>query len=480
VTRILPAAIAAIFLTTPFAQADWPRFRGVNGSGTAEAKNLPVEFGRDKNLAWRTPLPPGHSSPVWSGDRIFVTAHEGNKLLTICVDRASGAIRWKREVTRARIEQRNPMNNPASSSPVADGTNVIAFFAEFGLLAYSGDGTERWRMPLGPFHSNNGFGSVAGAVWQQADSGRRSGYRLLCDGARQGLREILCGSATARKFLARDTRHPIVVEATDAGRILIVPGSFELAAYQLETGEKLWWVRGFPYAPKGSPTVTLDSSGAPVIVMNVQTIGDGGGRQMEPYADLIERFDANHDGKLTWSELKKHPVLSGVFPQFDFDWRRILTAEEWGAALNYNTIQNVLIAIRPGGKGDVTKSATLWSYSKMLPEVPSPMVYRGILYLIKDGGLLTTMDPVSGEIFKQARLAGCDRSLLRVAHRGRRQDLISRAWAAAWRCCAQVEPAKCSRSTNLDEETFATPAIGEDCLYVRTRAALYCFRQKPA
>jgi len=477
VTRISSIA-TALCIASSLCSADWPRFRGVNGSGIAEARNLPVEFGRDKNLAWRTPLPPGHSSPVWSGDRIFVTAHEGDKLLTICVDRATGAIRWRREVTRARIEQRNPMNNPSSSSPVADGTNVIAFFAEFGLLAYSGDGKERWRMPLGPFHSNNGFGS----------SPVLYGNKLILVADQDTGSYVMALEKDSGKILWKRDRTeilgagystPIVVEGTDAGRILIVPGSFELAAYQLDTGEKLWWVRGFPYAPKGSPTVTLDSSGAPVIVMNVQTIGDGGGRQMEPYAELLQRFDANHDGKLTWPELKKHPVLSGVFPQFDFDGDGVLTAEEWGAALNYNTIQNVLIAIRPGGKGDVTKSATLWSYSKMLPEVPSPMVYRGILYLIKDGGLLTTMDPVSGEIFKQARLPGAiDRYYASSIAADDKIYLTSMG--------GRVVVLRAGRTgevlaiNDLDEETFATPAIGEDCLYVRTRAALYCFRQKPA
>jgi hypothetical protein len=139
----------------------------------------------------------------------------------------------------------------------------------------------------------------------------------------------------------------------------------------------------------------------------------------------------------------------------------------------------VLIAIRPGGKGDVTKSATLWSYSKMLPEVPSPMVYRGILYLIKDGGLLTTMDPVSGEIFKQARLSGAiDRYYASpIAADGKIYLTSMGGRVAVFRAGRAGEVLAIN---NLDEETFATPAIGEDCLYVRTRAALYCFRQKPA
>ena len=72
--------------------SDWDRFRGPNGSGVSEAQGLPVQFGVDKNMRWRVALPPGHSSPILVGDRIFLTAFEGEKLLTMSLDRASGKI----------------------------------------------------------------------------------------------------------------------------------------------------------------------------------------------------------------------------------------------------------------------------------------------------------------------------------------------------------------------------------------------------
>jgi hypothetical protein len=141
----------------------WNRFRGPNGSGVSAATNLPVEFGPDSNVVWKTTLPPGHSSPTLTATRIFLTAHtkekETYKLLVLCLDRASGKILWQREVPRLQKGRIQNVNGPASPSPVTDGTSVYVFFQEFGLLAYDADGTEKWRMPLGPFNIFYGFGA---------------------------------------------------------------------------------------------------------------------------------------------------------------------------------------------------------------------------------------------------------------------------------------------------------------------------------
>src|SRR5579872_6647645 len=82
--------------------ADWPQFRGPNASGVSTASDLPVEFGPTKNVIWKTALPPGHSSPVLSADRIFLTAYESDRLYVITLDRATGRIMWRREVPRPR------------------------------------------------------------------------------------------------------------------------------------------------------------------------------------------------------------------------------------------------------------------------------------------------------------------------------------------------------------------------------------------
>jgi outer membrane protein assembly factor BamB len=115
--------------------ADWPQFRGPNGTGVAGDSPLPIEFSRQKNVSWSTAIPPGHSSPVLTDTRIFVTAAESEKLLTLCLDRSNGKIIWRREAPRPRKEEAQPTNSPASPSPVTDGQNVYVFFGDFGLIS---------------------------------------------------------------------------------------------------------------------------------------------------------------------------------------------------------------------------------------------------------------------------------------------------------------------------------------------------------
>src|SRR4029077_18501945 len=165
--RVLVITIAA---SASFA-ADWSQFRGPNGSGVGDAVRLPAQFGPDKNVVWKTPVPFGHSSPVIGGELIFITGAEGGaradagrekvvdqggKLYTLAIERGTGKILWRREVPRPRLERYQPTNSPASPTPVTDGENVYVFFGDFGLLAYTKDGAERWRLPLGPFNNVNG------------------------------------------------------------------------------------------------------------------------------------------------------------------------------------------------------------------------------------------------------------------------------------------------------------------------------------
>jgi outer membrane protein assembly factor BamB len=103
---------------------DWPRFRGPNGSGVAQTIGLPEKFGPDRNVIWKTTLPLGHSSPVVSGDRIFLTAADHDKLFTFCLSRESGQILWRRECPRKRSEALDQRNTAASPTAATDGKNV--------------------------------------------------------------------------------------------------------------------------------------------------------------------------------------------------------------------------------------------------------------------------------------------------------------------------------------------------------------------
>src|SRR4051812_26753818 len=100
--RILILTWASLLPVIPLVADDWSRFRGAGGGGVSEAKNLPVDFGPEKNVVWKTELPPGHSSPVSAGKRIFLTGCDEERLITLAIDRSDGKIAWRKELPQER------------------------------------------------------------------------------------------------------------------------------------------------------------------------------------------------------------------------------------------------------------------------------------------------------------------------------------------------------------------------------------------
>ncbi|PYV14998.1 MAG: pyrrolo-quinoline quinone, partial [Acidobacteria bacterium] len=121
--------------------------------------------------------------------------------------------------------------------------------------------------------------------------------------------------------------------------------------------------------------------------------------------------------------------------------------------------------------------AVVWRMQKFLPNVPSPLLYRGVLYLVKDGGIVTSLDPPTGRILKQGRLAGAVDTYYSSPVAGAdKVYLISQAGkASVLRAGAEWEVLALN---DLEDECYATPAIADNRLYVRTRGALYCFEEQ--
>ena len=137
--------------------ADWPQFRGPNGSGLCPScGQLPTTCGPQKNVLWKTDLPVGKSSPVLVGDRILLTGAEGDELITMSLSRTTGKVQWRKSVHAAKRETQHTLNHRAAPTPVSDGKNVFVFFADFGLVSYDLLGNPRWQLPLGPFNSQHG------------------------------------------------------------------------------------------------------------------------------------------------------------------------------------------------------------------------------------------------------------------------------------------------------------------------------------
>ncbi|MEO8429355.1 MAG: PQQ-binding-like beta-propeller repeat protein, partial [Verrucomicrobiota bacterium] len=115
----------------------WPQFRGPNGSGVSDGQKPPVEFGPDKNVKWKVPVPGGLSSPIVAGDKLVITAFDDGKLYTIAYNRAQGKEVWRAEAPAKQIEAYHKSEgSPAASTPATDGQRIVSYFGSCGLVCY--------------------------------------------------------------------------------------------------------------------------------------------------------------------------------------------------------------------------------------------------------------------------------------------------------------------------------------------------------
>src|SRR5260370_39875577 len=128
--------LGGLLIPITLVAADWPQFRGPNGAGVSSSTDLPERFDQQKNVLWKTALPAGHSSPVFTDGHIFVTAFEGKSLFTICLERGSGKVQWRREATRDRQERFEQTYTHSLPKPVPTGTKVSVFFLTFQSFHY--------------------------------------------------------------------------------------------------------------------------------------------------------------------------------------------------------------------------------------------------------------------------------------------------------------------------------------------------------
>ena len=475
----LSVAFLILFLSVTSAAGDeWSQFRGPNGTGVSDTKNLPTEFGPAKNVIWKAALPAGHSSPVLTHDRIFVTAHENNSLFVICLDRKTGKMLWKRQVPRLRVGRLQNVNGPASPSPVTDGTNVYVFFQEAGIVSFDPEGKERWKVPLGPFNIFYGFGAspilVDDKVILPVDQDHPSSY-LIAVNKESG--KVLW--KIERPIVISGYSTPIVYQPKQGPKQIIVPESFQLSAYSIEDGKRVWWVRGLACEMKSiashdSEYLYINGWGFPQNQpgQQVKTIS---------FEEALAAYDRDKDNMIAKEEVKvasasgqMHKILDAAFEAFDMNRNEKLDTKDWDVFRAMLASENGLLAIKMGGEGDQTDKAIRWRYQKPVPQVPSTLLYRGVLYMINDSGILLTFDPATGNVLKQGRLHGAidkyfsspvaaDDKVFLIGQGG--QVSVVKA-AGDWQVLAVNE---------LDDEVYATPAIADGRIYIRTRSALYAF-----
>jgi outer membrane protein assembly factor BamB len=451
---------------------DWARFRGPNGSGVSTATGVPTEFGPDKNVAWKLALPGGHSSPILQGDRIYLTAFRDSALLTIAIDRRTGTVIWERVAPKVQTKIVDKRNNPASPSPAVEADGVYVFFPDYGLIAYDASGKERWTMPLGPFNNIYGMGASPVIVGNLVV--------LACD---QSLGSFIMGvdKKTGRVQWKVDRPEaksghstPILWKGPDDRDQILVPGSFLLTSYDAATGRKLWWVGGLSFEMKSTPvigndTIYVNGYGAPV--------NDPGNKVNVPAADEIwKTADADGNGTLSKTEFPKY-TQAFWFDVADLDTNGSLTRDEWAYYRAALDSENGMLAIRLGGSGDMSDKAIRWKYHKSVPQLPSPLLFNNVLYMVNDNGIITTLNPDTGAVIKQGRLTGAPgpHYASPTAADGHIFFTSEPGAVVVVSPGGDLTPLAVN---DLKEDIYATPAFADGRIYVRTTAALYAFGQK--
>ena len=457
-------AAAALLAVPPATAADWNRFRGPGGSGVAEGATAPLEFGPQEALVWRTPLPPGKSSPVVAGKRVFLTAHEGEKLLTIALDRRSGQTLWTQALMRSRVDGRHDLNDPAVPTPVTDGESLYVFFADFGLVAYSVSGQELWRLPLGPFSSPRGMASspmLSSGVLVLPLEQRDDGAILGIDASSGEIKWKVPRPPSSGGSYST----PVAYQTASGELQAVVSSPFEVAAYDPQTGEKLWWVGGIPHQPKSSPFLAGD-----LIVVSVQ--GDTRRDRFPSWEKMLADYDKDGSGFLMPDEVSKG--MRANFDGTDYDRDGAYRRDDHDKLVGEISPDSQLMALRPEGRGDLTRQAVLWNVTKGVPRVTTPLVYDGLIYLVRNGGIFAALDVETGKMEKQGRLRDAiDEYFASPVAANGRILAASRDGKLTWvKAGAEWEVLQVN---DLGEECFATPALTSDGVFVRTAAALYLF-----
>jgi outer membrane protein assembly factor BamB len=393
---------------------NWPGWRGGDGSGICEDRELPTEWNETTNIVWKVPVPgSGHSSPIVWGDRLFLTtAEEADKRRSIlCFSRTDGKLLWKADCPKraleAKIDAQTGEAVYASATPVTDGERVYAFFASAGVMAVDFAGKQVWHRDLGEFASEYGVASspilVDDKLIVNGDQGTiaKAGNSFIIALNRLNGETVW---RTERTGQPHSWSTPVVVrvEGTERGE-LVLNGGNKVWSYDPATGEPLWSVDG----------TTIEVT--PTVVG-----GDG----------------------LVYS-------VSGP--------------------------NGPTLAIRPGGRGNVTASHVVWQGRRGAPNVPSPALTAGRLYMVGDKGIVMCFDAKTGKQVFQSRLTTSNFSASPVVA-GDKVYITSEA-GDTFIFAADVK-LKVIGKNSLGEPCFASPAVSRGQIFMRTQHHLWCIGQR--
>jgi outer membrane protein assembly factor BamB len=475
--RIVIACIAVGILAPAGILADqqqgWTRFRGPNGSGVAEGQQPPVEFGPNKNVKWKVPVPSGHSSPVVAGENLILTAFEGGKLYTIAYNRSNGKVAWKADAHATKIESYfKAEGSPAVSTPATDGKRIVSYFGSCGLICYDHAGKELWRHKLPPAETYMDFGTGTSPILT-------SGLVVLVRDVMNGSTIFALDAATGSLKWEKKRRSRVswctpVIWETPGGTQIVSSGHGPMISYDLKSGAEKWTVSSMPSGCCSSPFV---ANGALFFAGWSPGGADDNSSQMPSFDSMLKDLDKDKDGALSKAEAEK--AFGGFFDNQDLNHDGKITREEYDDLVKLMADgKNSVFTLKPGGSGNITNTHMIWKKTRGMGYIPSAIVYQGQLVMVKDGGIVTAVDAKTGsEIYVERLGAPGSYHASPVAANGNIYFTsltgvitVVRAGTSKFEVVTKVP--------RLDEHIAATPAIADNTLYVRTNKSLYAFGRK--
>ena len=411
--RVPAAVVLTLAVATAVASAeDWPHWRGPARNGVSAEKGLPLKWSKTENVAWKLALPDrSGSTPIVSGAVVFLNVAEGEALSLWAVDRASGAVKWKRPLGGGNTRMRK--QNMSSPSPVTDGKTVWVMTGTGILKAFDFEGRELWTRDIQKDYGRFGLN------WGYASS------PLLVDGALYV--QVLHGM---------NTDDPSYVLRIDAA-----------------TGKTAWRVERPTDAVRESP----DSYSTPALVQR--------GAQREIVVTGGD-YATGHD-PATGRELWR---AGGLNPGREPFYRIVASPVVAGDLVLAPTRVKPMLAIRAGGRGDVSASHRVWAFDDG-PDVPTPVTDGTLVYVVGDKGIVHALDLKTGRVvYGPERLRPGTYSASPVLADGRIYVTSEEGVTSVYK----AGPAFQLLAENvIDEYTLSSPAVSNGRIYLRTDNHLY-------
>jgi outer membrane protein assembly factor BamB len=407
-------------VAAPRAHAEnWPAWRGPTANGLSAETNLPVRWTKTENISWRLALPAwsGSTAIVW-GDRIFLNVAEGNDLSLWAVDREKGVPLWKKPLGGGN--HREMKQNMSSPSPVTDGRGVWVMTGTGILKAFDFGGTEMWTRDI-----QRDYGRF-GLNWGYASSPLLHEDSLYV--------QVLHGMRT------NDPSYVLRIEKA--------------------SGKTIWRVERPTSAIRESP----DSYTTPALLRYgaVTEIVITGG-------DVATGHDPA-TGRELWR-------VDGLNPYNDPSYRIVASPVILGDMIFTPSRERPLLALRAGGRGNITKSHVAWSFNSG-PDVPTPVTDGQYFYVVRDNGVMFCLDAKTGKtVYGPSRLPPATYSGSPVLADGRIYVTNEDGVTAVARAGPKFE---LLAENDLGEYTLSSPAVSEGQIFIRTESALYAIGRRNA